>query len=73
MDSPPVPCQLLASHSRLCIVGMTYVATGEVTTLKHELGDDAMEGRALEVERLARAAGSLLTSAERAEVLGGLL
>jgi hypothetical protein len=51
---------------------MTYVATGEVTTLEHELGDDTVEGGALVVEGLARAAGTLLTSAESAEVLGGL-
>jgi hypothetical protein len=51
---------------------MTYVAAGEVTTLEHELGDDTVEGGALEVEGLARAAGTLLTSAESAEVLGGL-
>ena len=25
----------------------TYVATGEVTTLEHELGDDTVEARAL--------------------------
>ncbi|OIC23906.1 hypothetical protein A7L51_18925 [Acinetobacter baumannii] len=29
------------------------VAAGEVATLEHELGDDAVEGRALVVERLA--------------------
>lgn len=51
---------------------MTYVATGEVTTLEHELGDDAVEGAALVVEGLARAAGALLAGAERAEVLGSL-
>jgi len=51
---------------------MTYVAAGEVTTLKHELGDDAVEGGALVVEGLARAAGSLLAGAEGAEVLSGL-
>ena len=50
----------------------TYVATGEVTTLKHELGDDAVEAGALVVEGLARAAGALLAGAERAEVLSGL-
>jgi hypothetical protein len=54
------------------VVALTYVATGEVTTLEHELGDDAVEGRALVVEGLARAAGALLTSAESAEVLGSL-
>ena len=51
---------------------MTYVAAGEVTTLEHELGDDTVEGRALVVEGLARAAGTLLTSAEGTEVLCGL-
>jgi hypothetical protein len=51
---------------------MTYVAAGEVTTLKHELGNDTVEGRALVVERLARAAGTLLTGAESAEVLSSL-
>ncbi len=43
----------------------SYVATGEVTTLEHELGNDAVEGRALVAE-------SLLASAESAEVLGSL-
>lgn len=43
----------------------TYVATGEVTTLKHELRDDAVEGRSSISE-------ALLTSAESTEVLGGL-
>jgi hypothetical protein len=73
MDSPPVPCQLFSPKCH--IEGgweMTYVATGEVTTLEHELGNDAVEGRALVVERLARAAGTLLTSAESAEVLSSL-
>jgi hypothetical protein len=54
------------------VSAVTYVATGEVTTLEHELGNDAVEGRTLVVEGLARAAGTLLTSAESAEVLGGL-
>jgi hypothetical protein len=44
---------------------VTYVATGEVTTLKHELRDDT-------VELGARVAESLLTSAESSEVLRGL-
>lgn len=43
----------------------TYVATGEVTALEHELGDNAVEGRALVAE-------ALLTSAESTEVLGSL-
>ncbi len=43
----------------------TYVATGEVTTLEHELGDDAVEGRALVAE-------AVLASAELNEVPGGL-
>jgi hypothetical protein len=44
---------------------IAYVATGEVTTLEHELGDDTVEGRALVAE-------ALLTGAESAEVLSGL-
>jgi hypothetical protein len=42
-----------------------YIATGEVTSLKHEIGDDAVEGRAL-------VAKALLAGAESTEVLGGL-
>ena len=45
------------------------VAAGEVATLAHELRDDAVEGGALEVERLARLADALLAGAEAAEVL----
>lgn len=41
------------------------VTTGEITTLKHELGDDAVESRALVAE-------ALLAGAESAEVLSGL-
>lgn len=41
------------------------VASGEVTTLEHELGDDA-------VERGALVAEAVLASAELAEVLGRL-
>ena len=41
------------------------VTTGEVTTLEHEVGDDA-------VERGALVAEALLAGAESAEVLGGL-
>jgi len=43
----------------------TYVATSEVTTLEHELGDDT-------VELGARVTEALLASAESAEVLDGL-
>jgi hypothetical protein len=43
----------------------SYVATGEVTTLKHELGDHT-------VELGASVAEALLAGAESAEVLGGL-
>ena len=42
-----------------------YVATGEVTALKHELRDDAVEGRASVSE-------TLLAGAESAEVLSSL-
>ena len=51
---------------------LPYVAAGEVTTLKHELGDDTVEAGALVVEGLAGAASALLAGAESAEVLGGL-
>lgn len=44
---------------------MSYVATGEVTTLEHELGDDT-------VELAARVAEALLASAQGTEVLSGL-
>lgn len=43
----------------------TYVAAGEVTTLEHELGDDAVELGVLVAE-------ALLASAEGAEVLDRL-
>ena len=46
-------------------VARTYVATGEVTALKHELRDDTVELAALVAE-------ALLAGAERTEVLGGL-
>ena len=63
-----------ASHSLRIVVSNrgTYVAAGEVTTLKHELGDDAVEVGALVVEGLAGLASTLLSGAEGAEVLGGL-
>lgn len=43
----------------------SYVATGEVTTLEHELGDDAVEDGVL-------VAKALLAGAEGTEVLSGL-
>lgn len=43
----------------------TYIATGKVTTLEHELGNDTVEGR-------ARVSKALLAGTERAEVLDGL-
>lgn len=48
------------------------VEASEVTTLKHEVLDDAVEDGALEAEGLAGAALTLLTGAEAAEVLGSL-
>jgi hypothetical protein len=42
-----------------------YVATGEVTALKHELRDNAVEGRTSISE-------ALLAGAESTEVLSGL-
>lgn len=41
-----------------------YVSTGEVTTLKHEAGDDTVEARVLVAE-------TLLSGAEGTEVLNG--
>ena len=41
------------------------VTRGEVAALAHEVGDDPVEGGALEAE-------ALLPGAQRAEVLGGL-
>ena len=43
----------------------TYVAAGEVTTLKHKLRDDTVECRALVTK-------AVLASAQLAEVAGGL-
>lgn len=43
----------------------SYVATGEVTTLEHEIRDDTVEDGVL-------VAKALLASAEGTEVLGGL-
>lgn len=48
------------------------IALGKVTTLDHELLDDAVEEGALEMEGLAGATDALFTSAERAEVFGRL-
>jgi hypothetical protein len=62
---PPVPCGLSASCPSLCRVERTHVAAGEVTTLEHELGDHAVELRAL-------VSKTLLARAESAEVLGRL-
>jgi hypothetical protein len=47
-------------------------APARATHLQHELRDDAVEGAALEVQRLAHLADALLARAERAEVLGRL-
>ena len=47
------------------ILKYTYVTTGEVTALKHELRDDTVEGRALVAE-------TLLAGAESSEVLSRL-
>lgn len=48
------------------------VASGEVTTLDHEVWDDTMELAALVVKWLAGLADALLASAKAAEVLGSL-
>lgn len=49
---------------RVCY-SRTYIATGEVSSLEHELGDDTVEGRTSVSE-------SLLAGAESAEVLSSL-
>ena len=43
----------------------------EVAALAHEVRDDPVERRALEVEGAAARASALLARAERAEILGG--
>jgi hypothetical protein len=67
MDFPPVPCELCQRSARPWLQYRydSYVATGEVTTLEHELRDDT-------VELGAGVAEALLASAESAEVLSGL-
>ena len=45
------------------------VASGEIASLAHELGDDTVERGALEVERLAALPRSLLAGAQSTEVL----
>jgi hypothetical protein len=44
---------------------MTHIATSEITTLKHKLGDDTMKRRPFIPE-------AMFASAERAEVLNSL-
>lgn len=66
MDLPPVPCSGWSAWVSCSICWTkTHVATGEVTALKHELGNDTVELGALVAE-------ALLAGAESAEVLGGL-
>ena len=68
MERPPVPyseeskLEYSPDHDAREI---THVAAGEVTTLEHEIGDNAVEGRTL----VTLALGSL---AEPSKVLGGL-
>ncbi len=49
----------------MLLIRGTYVATGEVTALKHKLRDDAVESG-------ASVSVALLASAESTEVLNGL-
>ena len=48
------------------------ISSGEISTLSHEIFDDAMEWRSLVVKFLSQFAHALLASAERSEVLGSL-
>ena len=48
------------------------VAVREVSSLNHEVGDDAVEDGSLVVERLSRLANSLLSCAQSTEVFHGL-
>jgi hypothetical protein len=60
---------------KLCAINAlttSAITPGEITTLDHELGNDAVELAALVVERFARLASALLASDEGTEVLGGL-
>ena len=63
--STPVCRGTVKSFSPRSAAGPTHVATGEVTALQHELGDDAVELGALVAE-------ALLAGAEGTEVLGRL-
>jgi hypothetical protein len=64
MDFPPVPYQLSATVIQY-VASATYVTACEVTTLKHEFRNDAVEGRVCISE-------TLLAGAESAEVLSSL-
>ena len=64
-DTPKSVGQSRVVPRKIGLKNGSYVSAGEVTTLKHELGDDAVERRALVSE-------ALLTGAEGTEVLGGL-
>lgn len=62
----PIPREIrLEQRRRYWDRSFTHVAAGEVTTLEHEVGDDAVEGRALVTL-------TLLLVAELSEVLSGL-
>lgn len=59
-----MPC-LLSVSNRRASSGCAYIASGEVSSLNHELLDDAVEGRALVAE-------ALLAGSKGTEVLSGL-
>ena len=70
MDLPPVPyyhqsVSLYATDELQLYSSLTYVTTGEISTLKHEVWDYTME-------LAARVSEALLASAESTEVLGRL-
>ena len=59
---------LTAHRAAVDRLAPTTVAAGEVATLKHKAGDDAVELRTLVVERFPTQANTLVTRAECPEL-----
>lgn len=60
-----------STGGRESVVLTGSVSAGEVAALAHEVGDDAVEGGALEVQGLAGLSDALLAGAQASEVLRG--